>query len=139
MNVGYAREFMQTHQNQIFDLFLTYQMIEMTLFLKLHLPELSQKKDIDEALEDVNSGLNSKTFGKLRKKYLELYPSDEYSLKSDLEVVGQQRNSFVHSLWMIIATSAEKEKIIAVGEVVLKDFWRQASNLLEKIDKLPSR
>ncbi|RJQ32011.1 hypothetical protein C4572_01570 [Candidatus Parcubacteria bacterium] len=138
MKIEYAKEFIQKHQDQVIDLFLTYQMIEMLLFLKLHLPELPHIDDREDALEEANKNLNSKTFGKLKGKYLELYPNDEYSLKFDLEVVGTQRNGFMHSLWMVIALGEEKEKIAEIGEVILNDFTKQAHNLLNKIHKLPN-
>lgn len=138
MKIEYAKEFIQKHQDQVIDLFLTYQMIEMLLFLKLHLPELPQVDDREDALEEANKNLNSKTFGKLKGKYLELYPNDEYNLKFDLEVVGTQRNGFMHSLWMVIALGEEKEKIAEIGEVILNDFTKQAHNLLDKIQKLPN-
>lgn len=138
MKIEYAKEFIQKHQDQVIDLFLTYQMIEMLLFLKLHLPELPQVDDREDALEEANKNLNSKTFGKLKSKYLELYPNDEYNLKFDLELVGTQRNGFMHSLWMVIALGEEKEKIAEIGEVILNDFTKQAHNLLDKIHKLPN-
>lgn len=138
MKIEYAKEFIQKHQDQVIDLFLTYQMIEMLLFLKLHLPELPQVEDREDVLEEANKNLNSKTFGKLKSKYLELYPNDEYNLRFDLEVVGTQRNGFMHSLWMVIALGEEKEEIAEVGEVILNDFTKQAHNLLDKTYKLPN-
>ena len=138
MKIENAKEFINKHKDVILDLFLTYQMIEMLLFLKLHLPEIPQTEEREDVLEQANKKINSKTFSKLKNKYLEQYPDDKYQIKFDLEVVGTQRNSFMHSLWMVIALGEDKENIAMVGEVILNDFSKQAHNLLEKVYKLPN-
>lgn len=138
MNIEASRNFINKHRDQVIDLFLTYQMIEMLLFLKLHPLELPEVGEREDALEEANKQMNSKTFGKLKNKYMELYSNDEYGMKFDLEVVGQQRNGFMHSLWIVIALGEDKEKITAIGEVLLNDFMKQAHALLDKIYKLPA-
>jgi len=111
MNIEASRNFINDHKDQVIDLFLTYQMTEMILFCKLHLPDLPEFTDRENALEEANKKMNSKTFGKLRNKYLEKFPNDEYNLVPDLEIVAMQRNSFMHSLWMVVALADGREEI----------------------------
>ncbi|GEM_PF-6171003 len=138
MNIEASRDFINKHRDQVIDLFLTYQMIEMMFFLKLHLPDIPEVEGRDDILEEVNKEINAKTLGKLKNKYLEKYPSDDYDLKFDLELVGTQRNGFMHSLWMVIALGQDREKIAGIGEILLNDFTKQAHKLLDKIYKLPA-
>ena len=113
-------------------------MAEMLLFFKLHLPDLREDTDREEFLEEANKKMNSKTFGKLKSKYLEKFPGDEYNLIQDLKIVAEQRNSFMHSLWMVIALADGKENVMQIGEILLNDFIKQSHALLEKIYKLPN-
>lgn len=138
MDIEASRNFINDHKDQVIDLFLTYQMAEMLLFFKLHLPDLPGAIDREDFLEEANKKINSKTFGQLRNKYLEKFPNDEYNLIQDLKIVAEQRNSFMHSLWMVIALSDGKEDIGQIGEVLLNDFVKQSHALLEKIYKLPN-
>jgi hypothetical protein len=138
MDIEGSRKFITKHSQQIINLFLTYQMIEIILFMKLHFPELPQVEDRDDALEVMNKELNSKTLGKLKNKYLKRFPKDDYDLKLDLETVATQRNSFMHSFWMIIALGQDRKKIEGIGEILLNDFDKQAAKLLNKIYGLPA-
>ena len=138
MNVEGAKSFIHDHGDQILDLFLTYQMIEMTLFFKLHLPRLPEVRYADDELGEINKELNAKTLGKLKNKYLEKFPNDDYDLKFDLETVAMQRNSFMHTLWVVIAMAQDQEKIARVGEIMLDNFGKGVHELLEKIHKLPA-
>jgi hypothetical protein len=137
MNIESSREFINSHKDQVIDLFLTYQLIEMVLFFKLHLPNKSDNDEDDDLLENTNKKINSKTFGKLKSKYLEKFPNDDYHLSSDLDLVATQRNGFMHSLWMIIAIADGRDEIRQVGEVLLNDFIKQSHLLLDKIYTLP--
>ena len=138
MNIEATREFINEHEDQVIDLFITYQMIEMLLCLKLHLPGLAEIDDREDALEAVNKEINSKTFGRLKNQYLDKYPKDDYDLKSDMEIVGTQRNSFMHSIWVLIALGKDKEKIVGLGEVLLNDFTENANRLFDKVNDLPT-
>ncbi len=137
MDIEASRDFINKHRDQVIDLFLTYQMIEMLLFLKLHLPDIPEINNRSDSLEETNKEMNSKTLSKLKRKYLEKYPNDDHNLKSDLDLVATQRNGFMHSLWMVIALGQDREKIAGIGEILLNDFIKQAHDLLDKIQKLP--
>jgi hypothetical protein len=132
-----ATEFIQKHQHQVVDLFVTYQMIEMMLFLNLHLPGMSEIEDREDYLEEINKQLNSKTFGKLKKVYLEKYPKDEYQLISGMEIVAAQRNSFMHSFCMVLALWENQKEMNMWGKFLLDDFTKQANSLFDKIIKVP--
>ncbi len=138
INIERARNFIQKHQDQVIDLFITYQMIEMMFFLKLHLPGISEIEDREDYLEGVSKQINSKTFGKLKKVYLEKYPNDKYQLIFDMEVVAIQRNSFMHSFCMILVLWENQEEMNTWGKFLLDDFTKQAHNLLEKVYELPN-
>ncbi len=138
INIEHARDFIQKHQDQVTDLFITYQMIEMMFFLKLHLPGISEIENREDYLEGVNKQINSKTFGKLKKVYLEKYPNDKYQLIFDMEVVAIQRNSFMHSFCMILVLWENQEEMNTWGKFLLDDFTKQAHNLLEKVYELPN-
>lgn len=138
MDISGAREFINENRDQILDLFLTYQMIEIMLFLKLHLPDVPKVEGREAVMDDLNKGLNSKTFGKLLAKYLAKHPDDKHDLKSDLKTVGNQRNSFMHSIWITLALCEGKEKIREMGELSLRDFSRNANRLLDKVNALPA-
>lgn len=124
---------MEENKDQVIDLFITYQMIEMLLFMKLHLPAIAEANDRGIALEKINKEINSKTFGKLRTKYLEKFPNDDYNLSGDIAGVAEQRNSSMHSLWMVIAMGEDKEKINEIGKALLDNFDKYADKLLQKI------
>lgn len=138
MNIEVAREFINEHKDEVIDLFITYQIMEMELCLKLHLPGLDEMDGREVALEAVNKEINSKTFGRLTRQYLEKYPDDKYDIKLDLETVGMQRNSFMHSIWVIVALGQKKEKVAEMGEVLLKDFTKNANRLFDKLNALPA-
>jgi|SRR3989338_2027370 len=139
MDIEAAKKFMIDRSEQIINLFLTYQMIEMMLFMKLHLPDLPRMENRDDALEVMNKQINSKTFNKLKNKYLKEFPDDDYGLKFDLETVAMQRNSFMHSLWMVVALAQyDRAKTEKWTDIILDDFDKQAHKLLDKIYKLPN-
>lgn len=134
MNIERARDFINKHQDQVTDLFTTYQMIEMMLFMKLHLPGISEVEDREDYLEKVNKQINSKTFGKLKKVYLERYPNDEHQLVPGIDIVSVQRNSFMHSFCMILALWENQKEMDTWGKFLLDDFTKQANDLFKKVN-----
>ncbi len=136
MNLEFSQGFMDEHKAKILDLFLTYQMIETMLFMKLYLPGISETEDRGDYLEDINKKLNSKTLGKLRKEYLRKYPSDNYNLALDLEVLGTQRNSFMHSLCMTIGLCDSREKAFMLGELIVNSSYEHANSVRDKVVNL---
>ncbi len=71
----------------------------------------------------------------LRQKYIEKYQSDEHELIDDLKLVGKERNSFMHSIWMFLALLDEKEREIS-GEKILRQYFQNAERLFNKVIKL---
>ena len=138
LNFKATKDFINEHKDQVIDLFMDYQMIEMMLFLKLYLPDISKEEERENDIEEMNKRINSKTFGYLKNKYIEKFPDDDYNLKFDLESVAKQRNSFMHSIWIIIALGGHKEKVIKMGEILLNDFTKNANGLFDKVMKLPA-
>jgi hypothetical protein len=136
MNIERPQKFINKHKDQVIQLFITYQMIEMTLFLKLHLPGISEVEDREDYLEEVNKQINSKTFSKLKRIYLEKYPNDEHKLIFDMDVVATQRNSFMHSFWTVLAMWENQEEMEMWGKIFLDDFTKQSEALFAKIIKL---
>ena len=135
MNIKASQEFIKKRKDKILNLFLTYQMIELMLFAKLYFPEIPDGKENKNILKTVNKELNSKTLGKLRYKYLSKFPKDKLRLEQDLKTLTLQRNSFMHSLWMIIAVAQDTKKITIITEDLLDVFSRNADKILKKIYK----
>ena len=137
MNIDASKKFMNRHKDQIFNLFLRYQMIEMLLFMHLYFPDVPKDDNRDTAMIKITKELNTKTFGKLRSKYLKRFPGDDYNLASDLISVGGQRNAFMHSLWLTIALMDSQEKTDITEEDILNDFTKNADNLFDKVLNIP--
>lgn len=139
MDINASRDFMNNHKDQVIDLFLTYQMIETLLFMKLHFPDIPKIDNKKDALEAINKKINSKTLGELKLKYLKKFPHDDYDLKSDLELVTKERNTFMHAFWIFLALWQDKDRAtVSVGEQFLEQYENNTSQLLKKIHKLPN-
>ena len=67
------------------------------------------------------------------------FPHDDYDLKSDLELVTKERNTFMHAFWIFLALWQDKDRAtVSVGEQFLEQYENNTSQLLKKIHKLPN-
>ncbi|MEO6333332.1 MAG: hypothetical protein ABIO57_04185 [Candidatus Paceibacterota bacterium] len=112
-------------------------MLEMLLFIKLHLTDIEVADDRALFIEQMNERINSKTLGKLKDKYLRKFPNDDYVLVEELKSVTKQRNSFMHSLWIIIALGKNKREAHSLGRKLIKDYLKRADELFEKVLSMP--
>jgi len=139
MNINLVKDFIKTNQSKVIDLFLTYQMIEMLFTMKLFLPERNNSTSEilrNEQLAELNKRINNKTLGILIQKYKKKYPKDESIILEMLVSVKDQRNSFMHSLWMVLAAMKNKEEIDRNGILIINNYQESADKLFDKIIKL---
>jgi hypothetical protein len=135
MNISACKKFMNSNKKQIIDLFMYYQMIEMSLFVRLYFPDIPEN-DREDSLKKLEKEINSKTLGKMKKKYLSKFPDDKYKLKSIIEVVSNERNTFMHSLWISLALM-KKEDSIKNGKIFFNQYEKNAVELFDGIHKMP--
>lgn len=136
IDINKAEKFMKSHKKEINNLFLIYQMIEMMFFMNLYWPYIPEDNR-KEHLDGLNKKSNSKTLGKMKKRYLEIFPEDNYNLISILEIVIPQRNTFMHSFWMFLALWEDKKKTVTtIGEEILESYQENANKLFDKVLKL---
>ncbi|MDD4289670.1 MAG: hypothetical protein PHH83_00130 [Patescibacteria group bacterium] len=138
LNIDIFKHFIKGHKDRVIDLLLTYQMIEILLFLKLYLPDVSKTDNESRYMEIINKELSSKTLGKLKNKYLKKFPNDKYNLVSTLELVRIERNTFMHSLYIFIASQENRKMAKITGEKILNDYSKNAYELLDKLYQLPN-
>ena len=136
MDFKLAQNFINTNQESVLEIFSTYQMIEILLFMKLYPSDSLLTSSRDDEINKLNKELNSKTLRKMTIKYLEKYPQDDYGLKILLEKVTPQRNTFMHSLWIILSAAKNKEQATKHGSLILEDFKKNANNLLDILLKV---
>ena len=136
MDFKLAQHFININQKRVLEIFSTYQKIEILLFMKLYSSDLLLTSSREDDINKLNKELNSKTLGKMTKKYLNKYPKDDYGLKSLLEIVIPQRNTFMHSFWIFLSASKNKEQATEYGNLILKDFKKNANNLLDILLKV---
>jgi len=139
MNIDLVKDFIKTNQPKILDLFLMYQMIEMLFAMKLFLPEkdkATSKLLRNEQLAELNKRMNSKTLGMLIQRYKKKYPKDESKILELLVGVKDQRNSFMHSLWMVLSAMKSEGEIDRNGSLIINSYKENADKLFDKIIKL---
>lgn len=139
LNINIFKHFINSHKDQVINLLLTYQMIETLFFLKLYFPDVSKTDEKSKYLEIMNKELNSKTLGKLKNKYLKKFPNDKYNLIPTLESVSIERNTFMHSLCMFIALQENRKMAKITGEKILRDYNKNAYELIDKLYQLPNK
>lgn len=137
MSIETFEKFMGNHKDQIIDIFITYQMLELTLFIKLHFPLPVDMDSRGEVIKKLSEKMDYNTLGKLQKKYLKKFPKDEYGIKSGLETVKVQRNIFMHSMWALVLARETEEKMTVNVEKYLNDFKEEVDILLGNIVKWP--
>lgn len=132
MNIDATRKFMDEKKDKIINLFMYYQMIEMMFFMKLYFPDAPKEDGREDYFEKMNTEFNSKTLGRMKNKYLQKFPNDDWNLKSSLERVAPERNMFMHGLWMFLALTKDEERD-NTGEMLLDQYEKNAGELLDKV------
>ncbi len=133
MDLKFATKFKDLEKERILDLFMMYQMIELLLFMHLYPGDIITPVRGDTEFEKLEREVNTKTLGKITRKYNQKFPNDEHDLKNLLEIVTPQRNSFTHSFWMMIASAETESQAIDFGMTVLDDFEKKSKSLLDAI------
>lgn len=135
MDIELANKYIESEKDRIFCLFRLYQMIEIMLFLKLYPSEIITPLREKAEFEKLNKELNSKTLGGMTTKYLKKYPNDKYKLKLILKIVAPQRNHFMHSFWIFLSATKDEKQAKEYGDLVLKDFEKNANELFNTLLK----
>jgi len=128
MDINQSESYFDANKGSILNLFKTYQMIEILLFMNLYFPIIDKELTLEKASKEVNE----KTLGKLKIMYLSQHPNDELNIKVLLEAVTKQRNVFMHSLWINMGLMSKKD-FDEYANRLLDDFKKNANLLLDKI------
>lgn len=130
INTEAVKNFINTNNDRVIGLFIDYQILELFLHLKLNLPE---KRG---SLDELNKGINNKTLGKLAKTYNRKYPKDEAQIKALFKTVGQERNIFMHSLWLFLSLIKSEKEMKKVGKQILDQYEKNLGELMERVSKI---
>ena len=133
MDLKFATKFKDLEKERILDLFMMYQMIELLLFMHLYPGEIITPVRDEGEFKKLDKEVNTKTLGKITAKYNQKFQNNEHSLKDLLETVTPQRNSFMHSFWIMIASAKDETEAMDFGKIVLDDFEKNANALLDAI------
>lgn len=131
MNTTQVDDFFEKHKKGILELFKLYQMLETLLFMKLYFPKIGKT----ESLKSISKKLNKKTFGKLAKEYIKQNPNDVLKIKKLFRVVGSDRNSFMHNMWINLALLS-KSDFDKYSEKILEDYTQNAKSLFKIVTKV---
>lgn len=127
MNVDFAQKYINEHKERVFSLFSTYQMIETLLFMKLHFPEK------EKGLDALNKELSKNTLGSLKQKYDTKFPKDDFDLSELIETCRMQRNSFMHSFWILLALFGSEDDGREKCDMFFVDFEKNSTDLMNKV------
>jgi len=127
MNAEFAQKYISEHKERVFNLFSTYQMIETLLFMKLNFPEK------EKGLDALNKELSRNTLGSLKQNYDAKFPKDDFEISELIEICRIQRNSFMHSFWILLALFGSEEDGKEKCDMFFVDFEKNSSKLMNKV------
>jgi hypothetical protein len=132
-NPKIAEKYIDENTNLILRLFSLYQIIEITLFIKLF--ENSYTSDLNNNQEFIKfeKRISSKTLGKIIKEYEVKYPKDDFLILQDLKTIKKERNNFMHSMWVILAVCNSQDEARKYGDYLLKKYNDTASKVFNTV------
>lgn len=132
---------MLKNKERILNLFLKYQMVEMLLFLQLGIEIANEEtSDRDKSMKQLNDEINRKTLGGIKRMYLKKYPNDELEILPFLDIVINERNHYMHSIWTFMALFKPEDDREMLFDQLITQYTKNVDdlmNLIIKIEKTP--
>lgn len=141
MDLNFVNDLMLNNKEKVLNLFLKYQMVEMLLFLQLGVGiAIEETSDKDRLFKQLNDEINKKTLGGIKRMYLKKYPNDELEILPFLNIVINERNHYMHSMWTFMALFKPEDDREMIFNQLITQYTKNVDslmNLIIKIEKTP--